>query len=369
MSDNVLAIFACMMALSIVGGSVVAKDLNQQPSPGRSRVVLTVDGIQIALVRVSSGRFVMGAKQPAEPDWSLCNREKNKGVILLLLGTALCLLSLGAVVVYRRLRGRWQYSIRQCWVVVIAISLLSWGFISLRNSRETRARLEEEDKIAMYLYRMAKQNEKPPHPVTITKPFLISECEVSQKLYARIMGRNPSAFKGENLPVDNVEWEEAAEFCRKLSGLLRRTVRLPTEAEWEYVCRLDYRNDAELSIEYWLNLGQTPKEVGTTREGKLGIYDMLGNVWEWTSDWYGPYEDSSQIDPKGPPQGRFRVFRGGSYREYRERRRPTARPAFARPTFHLPLKGEYHSVGIRLVVELDALAQGDERRSPTSEGP
>ncbi len=177
----------------------------------------------------------------------------------------------------------------------------------------------------------AYDDEKPQHTVRITKPFYLGVTEVTQEQYERVMGTNPSYFKGAQLPVETVSWVDAMEFCRKLSELpgeriAGRVYRLPTEAEWEYACRAGSKTkwsfgDAESSLGdyawYTSNSGRKTHTVGTKKPNAWGLYDMHGNVWEWCSDWYKPdYTTTTVSDPTGPATGSIRVYRGGSWGNY-----------------------------------------------------
>jgi formylglycine-generating enzyme required for sulfatase activity len=134
------------------------------------------------------------------------------------------------------------------------------------------------------------------------------------------MGTEPSHFKGANLPVEKVSWDDAVAFCDKLSaveGVAKGTYRLPTEAEWEYAARAGapgarYGDVGEVAW-YDGNAGGQTHDVGTKKANAWGLHDMLGNVWEWTGDWYGSYADGVQVDPVGPGAGSDRVIRGGSW--------------------------------------------------------
>ena len=156
----------------------------------------------------------------------------------------------------------------------------------------------------------------PQHRVTLTKDFYISKYPVTRAQYRAAMGTNPSDFKGDNLPVENVSWDEAVAFCKKVGG------RLPTEAEWEFAARggnksngYIYSGSNNLDEVGWYsgNSGSVTHPVGQKAPNELGIYDMSGNVWEWCSDWYGSYPNGSVSDPTGPSSGSSRVFRGGSW--------------------------------------------------------
>ena len=164
-------------------------------------------------------------------------------------------------------------------------------------------------------------DEKPAHQVTLSD-YYIGQTEVTQALWKAVMGSNPSFFKGDNLPVEHVSWDDCQMFIQKLNQLTGKQFRLPTEAEWEYAARggrksRDYKyaggNNIGSVAWYDSNSGKETHAVATKQANELGIYDMSGNVWEWCSDWYGDYTSSSQSDPQGPSSGSRRVRRGGSY--------------------------------------------------------
>ena len=170
----------------------------------------------------------------------------------------------------------------------------------------------------------ACDNEKPAHKVTLDS-FYIGKFPVTQRLWKAVMGSNPSDSKGDNLPVENVSWDDVQTFLRKLNAATGKTYRLPTEAEWEYAARggnksQGYKyvgsNDLDLVAWYSGNSDGTTHKVGTRFPNELGIYDMSGNVWEWCQDWYGSYSSSPQTNPKGPNSGSYRVHRGGSWFSY-----------------------------------------------------
>jgi formylglycine-generating enzyme required for sulfatase activity len=170
-------------------------------------------------------------------------------------------------------------------------------------------------------------DEGPQHSVTISKDYYLGAYEVTQEQYQRIMGENPSAFKGANNPVETVSWEDAVAFCKKLSELPEekaagRVYRLPTEAEWEYACRAGSTsrfgfgdNYSQLGSYAWFdaNSSSTTQPVGGKTSNAWGLYDMHGNVWEWCADWKGDYSTSAVTDPAGPATGSSRVLRGGSW--------------------------------------------------------
>jgi formylglycine-generating enzyme required for sulfatase activity len=185
-------------------------------------------------------------------------------------------------------------------------------------------------------------NEGPQHEVTISKPFYMGVFEVTQEQYEQIMGQNPSTFKGAKNPVENVSWNDAVKFCRKLSARTGKKVMLPTEARWEYACRAGtttaFHTGDELKpgqanagfpsnpgvwdkIMAWVGkfLPQKATTIQTTPAGSFppngfGLYDMHGNVWEWCSDWYDDsYANAKNQDPTGPDSGTIRFPRGGGW--------------------------------------------------------
>lgn len=164
-------------------------------------------------------------------------------------------------------------------------------------------------------------NEKPVHPVTLSS-YYIGKTEVTQALWQAVMGSNPSYFKGADLPVECVSWNDCQEFIQKLNRLTGRNFRLPTEAEWEFACRggnnsRGYKysgsNDIDNVAWYGGNSGDQTHPVGTKAPNELGIYDMSGNVWEWCSDWYIDYTSDLETNPTGPQSGSYRVIRGGGW--------------------------------------------------------
>ena len=136
------------------------------------------------------------------------------------------------------------------------------------------------------------------------------------------MGNNPSLFKGEPLPVENISWNDCKAFISKVNALTGKNFRMPTEAEWEYAARggsksrgYKYSGSNTLDDVAWYgdNSGRKTHEVGTKKPNELGLYDMSGNVWEWCSDLYGDYSSSEQNNPKGSISGARHVVRGGGW--------------------------------------------------------
>jgi len=164
-------------------------------------------------------------------------------------------------------------------------------------------------------------DEKPAHQVTLSS-FSIGRYEVSQEEWEAVMGSNPSKFKGSKLPVEQVTWNDCQTFIHKLNQLTGKQFRLPTEAEWEYAARggnksrgYKYAGGNDLGSVAWYNgnSGGKTHDGGQKQPNELGLYDMVGNVWEWCQDWYGKYSSSSQTNPNGSSSGSFRVTRGGGW--------------------------------------------------------
>ena len=163
-------------------------------------------------------------------------------------------------------------------------------------------------------------DEKPVHNVTLDS-YYIGETEITQAQWRAVMGSNPSYFKGDNRPVECVSWNDAQEFCKKLSELTGKRYVLPTEAQWEYAARggnqskgytYSGSNNIDAVAKKYNSSGGHSK-VKSKKPNELGIYDMSGNVCELCSDWYGSYSSSSQTNPQGPNSGSYRVSRGGGW--------------------------------------------------------
>ena len=181
-------------------------------------------------------------------------------------------------------------------------------------------------------------DEKPTHQVTLTNDYYIGKYEVTQALWKAVMGKNPSNFKGDNLPVEEVSWNDCQKFISKLNSITGKTFRLPTEAEWEYAARggkksrgYQYSGSNNLSDVAWYtdNSGSKTHTVGSKQANELGIYDMSGNVYEWCQDWKGSYSSSSQVNPTGDNSGSRRVGRGGSWGDAAGICRSSVRSIFA----------------------------------------
>ena len=190
-------------------------------------------------------------------------------------------------------------------------------------------------------------DEKPVHSVTITRDYYMGETEVTQALWEAVMGTNPSYYKGNNRPVEQVSWYDCQDFLKKLNRLTGQNFRLPTEAEWEYAARGGKKskgytysgsNDIDEVAVYNKNGGHYA--VKSKKPNELGLYDMSGNVWEWCQDWYygGYYSKSPSSDPTGANSGSSRVLRGGSWDLNAERCRVAYR-SYGLPEYRYDFRG------------------------------
>jgi len=177
-----------------------------------------------------------------------------------------------------------------------------------------------------------RSDDEIPHKVTLTRGFFMQTTPVTQAQWSAVMGTTPSHFTGRDLPVEQVSWDDARDFCRRLGEKEGKKYRLPTEAEWECACRAGtttrfYTGDGDQALGeagwYHDNSGvDLPNDafigtrmthpVGTKAPNKWGLYDMHGNVWQWCGDFYGPYGGDA-TDLTGPAEGTSRVLRGGSW--------------------------------------------------------
>lgn len=205
----------------------------------------------------------------------------------------------------------------------------------------------------------ASSEDETEHTVTIGS-MLFGKYEVTQAQWGSIMGYNPSENKNcASCPVENVSWEEVMKFIRKLNTISNRRFRLPTEAEWEFVARIGGKEEIEAAggpeeyikktAWYYGNADKKTHPVGLRQPNVSGIYDLYGNVSEWCYDWYSANyykEENNMMDPDGPPLGKEKVFRGGSYEDYAgDKFRPSLRSK-AKPT----LKSK--TLGFRLVMDI-----------------
>ena len=169
------------------------------------------------------------------------------------------------------------------------------------------------------------------------------------------MGTNPSKFRGNNLPVECVSWEDCQVFVQKLSEMTGLHFRLPTEAEWEYAARGGVKSrgykyvgsdDVDSVAWYGVNSGQKTHSIAGKKPNELGIYDMSGNVWEWCQDWHVPYTAESQENPQGVSEGEKPVIRGGCWHYNPTQCTPTYRYSYYNRI------GSGSSTGFRIVLDI-----------------
>jgi sulfatase modifying factor 1 len=236
----------------------------------------------------------------------------------------------------------------------------------MMGSRETPEEVVNTEGGKVEWYR----HENPIHKVKISKGFYLGMTEITQEQYEAVMNKNPSAYRGDNLPVENVTWKDAVRFCEKLSKIEKRTYRLPTEAEWEYACRaetdtrfaygddydevynfMNYCDKSNTGGYWWQDKEHDDgfdrtAPVKTFKPNAFGLYDIHGNVWEYCGDWHHHdyYANSPTIDPKGPSAGHYRILRGGSWHDG---------PAYCRAAFRNRNEPDYtcDDNGFRIVLE------------------
>jgi formylglycine-generating enzyme required for sulfatase activity len=221
-----------------------------------------------------------------------------------------------------------------------------------------------------------RKSDEVQHSVTVSS-FYMGKYLVNQKEYQEVMGTNPSKFKGDNFPVEQVSWFDVVNYCNRLSqreGLTpaytingenvtwnqnANGYRLPTEAEWEYACRAGtttpFSTGNNITTSHANYNGNNPYNnyakgtyrgkttvVGSFSPNSWGLYDMHGNVWEWCWDWYGNYSTGVQTDPGGPVSGADRVLRGGSWYGNGQGLRSASRDI-------IDPSGRHNGLGFRLV--------------------
>jgi formylglycine-generating enzyme required for sulfatase activity len=227
---------------------------------------------------------------------------------------------------------------------------------------------------------LGRDDDETQHRVTLTKGYWLGKYEVTQAQWKAVMESNPSKFIGDDLPVEQVSWDDAMKFCKKLTERERDAERLPsgyeytlpTEAQWEYACRAGTTSSLNSGKNvttaekkgicdnldevgwYWMNGGKKnwnegkdpaicTHPGGEKKPNNWGLYDMHGNVCEWCLDWKGDYPTSSVTDPKGADTGKYRVFRGGSW---------GSNPRYCRSAFRNGNTPDYRNIdlGFRLAL-------------------
>jgi len=258
-------------------------------------------GVKMELVLIPAGKFIMGTS----------SHENSAGGQTMVLESSVVLfvVAMTLLVRARRNRKRLQFSMAFMLLMTSIAAVGVWGGVRWNEA------LKHPDYFP---------NEHPAHPVTLTQPFYLGKFVVTQEQYQAVVGATPSFFKGKDNPVENVTWDDAQAFCKKLTEQTKLTVNLPTEAEWEYACRAGttttyHSGDAEADLArvawYSANSNGTTHPVGQKEPNAFGLYDMHGNVWQWCEDWWNDcyYTNSPADDPQGPSHGADRVLRGGSW--------------------------------------------------------
>ena len=208
-------------------------------------------------------------------------------------------------------------------------------------------------------------NEFPAHEVTLTNNYYMGKTEVSQALWKAVMGTNPSHFKGDNLPVEQVSYYDCLVFIGNLNLLTGKEFRLPTEAEWEFAARggNKSKNYQYSGTNSWEDLWTVPESKKTTHDvaskvpNELGIYNMSGNVSEWCNDYYGEYDSAPQTNPTGGSDVTACVYRGGSWDTFDAACRVTKRFSQA------PSWASDYGLGLRIVLTADSAPAAEQTPS------
>ena len=289
------------------------------------------NNVKLELVLIPAGKFNMGTSEPEKPAVGQAMVGMSGGVLLLLV--------LIVLIRARLRRRRPQFSLASLLVLTLVASVGVWGGVRWNEA------LKHPDRFIC---------EHPTHAVTLTRPFYMGKYDVTQQQYEELTGLTPSTFKGKDKPVDTVSWDDAHVFCKKLTDQTGQNVRLPTEAEWEYACQAGSAttcnsgdNEAGLDKIAWYsaNGNNTTHPVGQKNANNFGLYDLIGNLFQWCEDWYGEdyYGKSEAENPQGPAQGYDRVMRGGSW---------DAGPLYCRPAYRGWNRPGYrrNGIGFRIVV-------------------
>ncbi|HNX05637.1 MAG TPA: SUMF1/EgtB/PvdO family nonheme iron enzyme, partial [Opitutales bacterium] len=238
----------------------------------------------------------------------------------------------------------------------IGVGVTSGNMDSMVNRYTAGRRLRKDDCFSEN-GEIGREASEMVHNVTLAKGFWMARTEVTQGQWSAVMGGNPSGFSaaGPDAPVEKVSWDEAMEYCRRLTEIARNArvlpagyeFSLPTEAQWEYACRAGstgaFEGDAGGIAWSAANSGRKTHSVAQKSANAFGLFDMHGNVAEWCLDWYGPYPQTDAADPVGPASGQFRVARGGSWQQGSSKCRSASRNSFV-PT------DRWNYLGFRVVL-------------------
>ena len=273
-------------------------------------------GMSVELTLIPAGQFEMGHYEPVKPEITVENAQMLVGG-----GGALALVLLAFWIFRRKKSGRFSFSLAWLLMFTAACGIMVGGVARWHQAPLEAARYESDKA----LYAKLCSDAKDVHSVTLSQPFYMSVFTVTQAQYDVVMGSNPSVNTGAQFPVENVSWNEAKAFCKKLTERLAdKTLdaRLPTEAEWEFACRggtttLFYsgHSDADLDAVAWYadNSGASTHPVGQKRPNRFGLYDMHGNVWQWCEDAYVETLGTNPVIDPLNKTGSQRALRGGTY--------------------------------------------------------
>ncbi|HEY3321555.1 MAG TPA: SUMF1/EgtB/PvdO family nonheme iron enzyme [Planctomycetota bacterium] len=283
-------------------------------------------GVTLDMVLVPAGKFIMGTPAPDPVDEEAFHKKIVTGDTAAAIGGGVLLALVGAVLVQAlRQRRRPQFSLARLLVMTIFAGVGVLGGMHAWYSKQALAKARLDHRTALLRFAEADPRTKPAHEVTLTRPFYLGKFEVTQKQYQQVTGKNPSVGKFASLPVDSVTWDGAQSFCKTAAEHAGCTLRLPSEAEWEFACRAGttttyYTGDSlfDLSRAGWHTriAGSRTHPVGEKAPNNFGLYDMHGNVMEWCQDCYQPYKPDAKPDDEDDqddPPTSSRVLRGGSW--------------------------------------------------------
>jgi formylglycine-generating enzyme required for sulfatase activity len=336
-------------------------------SPREKRIDLG-DGVVMEFVLVPAGTYVMGmdAVRPSE-EFEDLKKQQSRWFWFALVAASGVLLFVGLLIWRTIQRGRVQFSLAGLVGFVLVASATIFIFLyAIAASRRLDAVIPSH---ACGVQRAAL----PTHPVHIERPLYMGKYEVTQGQYLQVMGANPSHFnRSDRLPVESVSWDEARQFCTEVSGRTGESVRLPSEAEWEYCCRGGTTSEfssgdgmGALAKVGWYgkNSGGVTHAVGLKEANPFGLYDMHGNVAEWIEDGFhanyagAPKNGEVWVASPNVPQ---REVRGGHWSAYSWSCRSSFRDMW------MP-SCRFNFLGFRCVLETAAVE--DQRPAPPCGGP
>jgi len=360
----ILALFGAALAgepqYPLWDGSESVADYAKRVNLPPTKTLDLGSGVKLELVLIPAGQFMMGTPEPTPVDEDGFHKKIVTGQVLLAVSSGLLLVLLALVVIKAiRKRQRPKYSLLRLLAITVVAGGCVLSGLHWRKSERDLDRARSEYAAAQKRFRIADDydgafhNEKPAHYVSLTTPIYMGKCTVTQDQYQAILGTNPSYFKGHDKPVETVSWDDAQAFCKKLTAQTKLSVRLPTEAEWEFACRAGttttyHSGDlvADLAQVAWCSMNSmgATHPVGQKAPNAFGLYDMQGNVFQWCQDFYKEYEKSDAENPQGPLNGAWHVIRGGSW---------DVPPYFCRSALRFWQATGYHieNVGFRVVTE------------------